>query len=333
MENFFIFIEGTEHICDPPTCLVNVSGPAKAPISTLPYLARSTNNNSLALSRVDGNTKALRPLAEHIKILIEERYSRVSSELQRRYNCAVDMNFIFTVFIILTLGLYGECKWQSNEYFHHHRVRRPVANQVPFYDDKKASIPDPPDHKKLIPMARYVLHNTNWASIATISILPNIKGFPFSNVKSIVDGSLANSTGIPYFYMSPMDFTARDLARNSRATVLVSLEETNYCEEKGIDPEDPRCTRLILSGKMRKVKEGTPEYTFAKAALFERHPAFANFPPDHNWFVAKLKIAQIAMIDWFGGAKYIPVRDYLAYNYTGLEMLQHAQQTQVTSMT
>lgn len=47
------------------------------------------------------------------------------------------------------------------------------------------------------------------------------------------------------------------------------------------------------------------------------------FLTDHDWFVAKLKIAQIAMIDWFGGAKYIPVRDYLAYNYTGTEIADH----------
>lgn len=185
---------------------------------------------------------------------------------------------------------------------------------------------DPPDHTKIIPMARYVLHSADWASLATISILPAIEGFPFSNVKSIVDGSLANSTGVPYFYMSPLDFSARDLSKNSRATVLVSLEETRYCEKQKIDPEDPRCTRLMLSGKMKKVKEHTPEYDFAKAALFERHPSMADFPPDHNWFVAKLKIAQIAMIDWFGGAKYIAVRDYLAYNYTGTEMLQYHNQ-------
>ncbi|KOB72835.1 Protein CREG1, partial [Operophtera brumata] len=84
-----------------------------------------------------------------------------------------------------------------------------------------------------------------WASIATISVLPAIEGFPFTNVKSIVDGSLANSTGVP-------------------------------------------------SKRARR---------------------------NHEWFVAKMKIAQIAMIDWFGGAKYIPVRDYLAYNYTGTEVL------------
>lgn len=36
-----------------------------------------------------------------------------------------------------------------------------------------------------------------------------------------------------------------------------------------------------------------------------------------------MKIAQIAMVDWFGGAKYVPVKDYLAYNYTGQEMLNY----------
>ncbi|KAL0881606.1 hypothetical protein ABMA27_001433 [Loxostege sticticalis] len=227
--------------------------------------------------------------------------------------------------IVLMLVLYVECKWRP-EYSEKHEKwhRKEYANEVTTQQPHRTHVLDPPDHKKYIAMARYVLHNTNWASIATISVLPAIEGFPFSNVKSIVDGSLANSTGVPYFYMSPLDFTAKDLKENSRATVLVSLEETNYCEEKGMDPEDPRCTRLMLSGKMKKIKEGSREYNFAKAALFERHPAMANFPPDHNWFVAKLKIAQIAMIDWFGGAKYIPVRDYLAYNYTGLEMLHHS---------
>lgn len=53
---------------------------------------------------------------------------------------------------------------------------------------------------------------TVWCSIATISTLPGIQGFPFTNVKSFVDGSLAVSTGIPYFYMAPADFTAKDLS-------------------------------------------------------------------------------------------------------------------------
>lgn len=239
------------------------------------------------------------------------------------------MKWKIFVFIVCFLNICIECKSKSefNHRKHEYWSHKETANEIPKYKSHKYAS-DPPDHTKVIPMARYVIHNSDWASIATISTLPAIEGFPFSNVKSIVDGSLANSTGIPYFYMSPLDFTARDLTKNSRATVLVSLEETRYCEKKQYDAEDPRCTRLMLSGKMKKIKEGSPEYTFAKAALFERHPSMANFPSDHNWFVAKLKIAQIAMVDWFGGAKYIPVRDYLAYNYTGTEILEQSNRFQ-----
>ncbi|CAH0723821.1 unnamed protein product, partial [Brenthis ino] len=229
------------------------------------------------------------------------------------------------VFLTLSvLCLYGETKYDA-ERKHNRWINKDLSNEISTRKSHQKGA-SPPDHTKIVAMARYVLHNCDWASIATISVLPAIEGFPFSNVKSIVDGSMANSTGIPYFYMSPLDFTAKDLSKNSRATILVSLEETRYCENQQWDPEDPRCTRLMLSGKMKKVKEGTPEYNFAKAALFERHPAMANFPPDHEWFIAKMKIAQIAMVDWFGGAKYVPVRDYLAYNYTGNEMLNYHNQ-------
>ncbi|XP_026485404.1 protein CREG1 [Vanessa tameamea] len=229
------------------------------------------------------------------------------------------------LFICLSvICIYGETKYyqekQRNEWVH-----KDDGNEIGTRKSHHKG-PSPPDHTKLVAMARYVLHNCDWASIATISTLPAIEGFPFSNVKSVVDGSMANSTGIPYFYMSPLDFTARDLSKNTRATILVSLEQTRYCENQKYDPEDPRCTRLMLSGKMKKIKENTNEYQFAKAALFERHPAMANFPTDHDWFIAKMKIAQIAMVDWFGGAKYVPVKDYLAYNYTGTEMLQYHNQ-------
>ncbi|XP_045496738.1 protein CREG1 [Colias croceus] len=224
---------------------------------------------------------------------------------------------LFIVAVSL-LNIYGECRYGIN--YQNQDLSNEISTRRPHHREHKVG---PPDHTKLVAMARYVLHNCDWASIATISVLPAIEGFPFSNVKSVVDGSLANSTGVPYFYMSPLDFTARDLAKNTRATILVSLEETRFCENQKYDPEDPRCTRLMLSGKMKKVKEGTSEFNFAKAALFERHPAMATWPTDHDWFITKMKIAQIAMVDWFGGAKYVSVRDYLAYNYTGTEMLDN----------
>lgn len=44
----------------------------------------------------------------------------------------------------------GECKWREGQ------GRRETANEIrpsPYYND-------PPDHTKIIPMARYVLHNS-----------------------------------------------------------------------------------------------------------------------------------------------------------------------------
>ncbi|KAG6453362.1 hypothetical protein O3G_MSEX008100 [Manduca sexta] len=238
----------------------------------------------------------------------------------------IKMKWAILILSLCFLNIYADGKWRKD--YHDRRSHNDAANEIKTTSTSHKQRADPPDHTKLVAMARYVLHNADWASLATISVLPAIEGFPFSNVKSVVDGSLANSTGVPYFYMSPLDFSARDLSKNNRATVLVSLEETRYCEQQKYDPEDPRCTRLMLSGKMKKLKENTPEFTFAKAALFERHPAMAHWPTDHDWFIGKLKIVQIAMVDWFGGAKYVPVRDYLAYNYTGTEMLDYHNQLQ-----
>lgn len=62
-----------------------------------------------------------------------------------------------------------------------------------------------------------------------------------------------------------------------------------------------------------QVRNDSSEYEFAKNALFTRHPSMAQLPNDHQFYVAKIKISQIALLDWFGGAKYIPIPDYLAF--------------------
>ena len=48
--------------------------------------------------------------------------------------------------------------------------------------------------------------------MATISVRDPTKGFPFSNVISMSDGTLdGKSTGIPYFYMTDMEMSTHDL--------------------------------------------------------------------------------------------------------------------------
>ncbi|XP_067889957.1 protein CREG2 isoform X2 [Heterodontus francisci] len=167
--------------------------------------------------------------------------------------------------------------------------------------------PEPPQQEKAR-IARYMVHSNNWGFLATLSTLDKIKGMPFGNTFSISDGLLDNSTGIPLFYISPMGNAVADLINNPSASLTLSEAETDYCRQNLIDPEDPRCARLTLTGQVVTVP--TDEIEFAKQAMFSRHPFMKKWPPDHNWFFMKMNIQQVWLQDWFGGVTIIPLEDY-----------------------
>ncbi|KAG8232955.1 hypothetical protein J437_LFUL011447 [Ladona fulva] len=169
---------------------------------------------------------------------------------------------------------------------------------------------NPPPPEQGAKMARYIVHNSEWASLGSISSLSKIKGYPFTDVFSISDGTLLNSTGVPYLYMTPLDLSSKNIERDNRCSLSLSLAQSNYCQKNNLDPEDPRCAHVVLTGKMLKVKKGSEEEEIARSSLFSRHPAMKNWPKDHNWFFAKLKIESICLLDYFGGPKYISVDDY-----------------------
>lgn len=101
------------------------------------------------------------------------------------------------------------------------------------------------------------------------------------------------------------------------------------------DPEDPRCARLTLTGKM--VEVAPEELAFAKEAMFSRsqsykqlycanstfdkrrltccfvlnrHPVMAKWPVGHKWFFMKMDLIQVWLQDWIGGVSIIPLEDY-----------------------
>ena len=74
--------------------------------------------------------------------------------------------------------------------------------------------------------------------------------------------------------------------------------------------------RYVLSGNLSKVAGGSAEETSAMAALFAKHPSFKNFPPGHAFYVAKLDIDGLWLIDTDGGAANPDPADYFAYNST-----------------
>ncbi|XP_067842321.1 protein CREG2 isoform X2 [Heptranchias perlo] len=178
-------------------------------------------------------------------------------------------------------------------------------------------IPPEPRYQEKARIARCIVRSTGWGFLATLSTLDKIKGMPFGNIFSISDGLLDNSTGIPFFYVTPMDSTVADLMNNPSASLTLSEAETDYCRQNLIDPEDPRCARLTLTGQMVTVP--TDEIEFAKQAMFSRHPVMKKWPPDHNWFFMKMNIQQVWLQNWFGGVAVIPLEDYFKANPINIE--------------
>lgn len=69
----------------------------------------------------------------------------------------------------------------------------------------------PPPHDQVARVARFVAHQCDWASVATISTHQPVVGQPFSNVFSVSDGPLGSGSGVPYMYLTRMEISVQDL--------------------------------------------------------------------------------------------------------------------------
>ncbi|XP_037619141.1 protein CREG1, partial [Sebastes umbrosus] len=148
-----------------------------------------------------------------------------------------------------------------------------------------------PPHDQVARVARFVAHQCDWASMATISSHQPVIGQPFSNTFSVSDGPEGpegSGTGQPYLYLTRMEISVQDLQVNSAASLSMSLAQTDYCRQQGFDPQSPLCAHIILSGSVVEVN-GT-EADFAKKSLFSRHPEMIDWPSDHDWFFCKFNI-------------------------------------------
>ena len=80
-----------------------------------------------------------------------------------------------------------------------------------------------------------------------------------------------------------------------------------------LDPEDPRCARVTFFGTVELLKESS-ELDLAKQALFTRHPSmkYWSWFASHSFYVVRLDIQKIWMVDWFGGMVDVTLGDYFA---------------------
>ncbi|KAJ0965479.1 hypothetical protein J5N97_026617 [Dioscorea zingiberensis] len=167
--------------------------------------------------------------------------------------------------------------------------------------------------------ARWLVSQNSWGVLSTISI--DLKGAPFGNVASFSDGLPGNGLGIPYFYLTTLDPTARDALKDERSSFTISEFPIGSCGEA--DPENPTCAKLTLTGKLKLVDGHSSEWEFAKLALFSKHAEMESWPEEHNFQIFKLDIENIFLVDWFGGAKHISPSQYL-----NLGMDQHLLMSQ-----
>ena len=104
----------------------------------------------------------------------------------------------------------------------------------------------------------------------------------------------------------------QDIAKNPLFSLTVSQAEVD-CGLKKLDPEDPRCTRLTFGGSMEQMKVNTTEWAFAKKSHVARHPdveQWLDVGGGHDFTLTKMNITDIWLIDFFGGASNINVKDY-----------------------
>lgn len=179
----------------------------------------------------------------------------------------------------------------------------------------------PPSEKAAT--ARWIVSSVTWGTLTTLSTRTNGShpGDPFGNPYSFADAQ----NGVPYFYVSDLDASMVDIFHGdgSRARASLALSEASLAAEDGTatvpgcqigsgagDPENPPCARLVLSGTMVKLTPGSAEETTARSSLFARHPSFKQYPKDHNFYLTKLDVDGIWLIDAYGGAAIVPPREY-----------------------
>ncbi|XP_041482931.1 protein CREG1-like [Lytechinus variegatus] len=208
-------------------------------------------------------------------------------------------------FVALMLGCCLSVVLSDNQSQQSNAIRLPgsqpfsKSTRPPFYDKARR--------------ARYIVHKANWTVIATFSTKPELVGRSFPAPASISDGPVGKSSGTPYFYLAAIDSIMHDVAKNPNVTLSFSEAAFSDIAECAVtstsDPESPLCARLMLFGQLVNVTD-PKETSFAKEALFSRHPLMPTWPKDHDFGFKKLIVTDVWILDFYGGGSSVSVDDY-----------------------
>ncbi|KAI3813176.1 hypothetical protein L1987_17893 [Smallanthus sonchifolius] len=119
-------------------------------------------------------------------------------------------------------------------------------------------------------------NRSNGPTFARCTIADDLGGAPFGDVVSYSDGEPYHGTSIPYFYLTTLDPTARFALKDHRSSFTISEYPLGTCGK--IDPENPSCSKITLTGKKQNPR--------------------------------RLDIEDIFLIDFYGGPKSVTVDQY-----------------------
>lgn len=77
-------------------------------------------------------------------------------------------------------------------------------------------LPPLPPRENAALVARFVTNVCDWGALATISTQEGVRGRPFADVLSLSDGPPGKGSGVPYFYLSPLQQSVGNLQVSRR---------------------------------------------------------------------------------------------------------------------
>ncbi|XP_047949475.1 GDSL esterase/lipase At1g71250-like [Salvia hispanica] len=100
-------------------------------------------------------------------------------------------------------------------------------------------------------------------------------------------------------------------AKDARVSLAISEAYVDDgCD--GVDTQSPKCPKITISDKLRKLPAKSREGVRAEQALFKAHPGFAGFPKMNGTFsVYRLDILHLFLVNRFGPKRDLTVDDYL----------------------
>jgi len=296
------------YVSDMDASMVDI---AANPSCTLTLSEASIDCQTLSLDPEDPRCIRLSLSGKMVDVTDEDETSRAKAALFERHpvmkTWPADHQFKVTKLQIHDIWLIDFFGGAANIPLANYTAAKPTSGLVPVNASRTPSKSKPLFVKKAA-TARWLAHEAQWGAVATTSI--HLKGTAFGNTISVSDGTDDTSSGIPYFFVSDLDTSMQDLKKFPNFTLTLT-EASVDCAQKHLDPEDPRCVRLSMTGSMLDVTEAS-EIKFAKAGLYAAHPQMATWPASHDFHITKMHIEKIWLIDMFGGASDISPKDYFA---------------------